>query len=193
MVVNVTECSNHGIITTSGTPTAFSSGILSSNSMTNLSLVSCMNRGFVTSTNHSCGLASYASSVENSVNTGFVNGSYSYGLSKEVIIGCCSVSMGDFQSSVYSFSTAGLSQVSSHLFYRIDISATITSVGLPIVLDNNRWILPDDNRTDVVDHLNSIVGEQNFTMWWTSNLTLGHQIRFNGTNISESIDTTIVA
>ena len=111
MVVNVTECSNNGIITTSGTTTAFSSGIVSSNSMTNLSLVSCMNRGFVASTNHSCGLASYASSVENSVNTGFVNGSYSYGLSKEVIIACCSVSMGDFQSSVYSFSTAGLSQV----------------------------------------------------------------------------------
>ena len=81
----------------------------------------------------------------------------------------------------------------SHLFYRKDISATITSVGLPIVLDNNRWIVPDDNRTDVVDHLNSIVGEQNFTMWWTSNLTLGHQIRFTGTNIPESIDTTIVA
>ena len=44
-----------------------------------------------------------------------------------------------------------------------------------------------------MDYLNFIVGEQKYTMWWTSNLTLGHQIRFNGTSIPESIDTMIVA
>ena len=193
MVVNVTECSNHGIITTSGTSTnTFSSGIVSSNSMTNLSLVSCMNRGFVTSTNQSCGLASYASSVENSVNTGFVNGSYSYGLVKEGISACCSVSMGDLQSVFSSYPIAYSSKRSRYLFYRQGISAGIPRHGYLLIL-NNSWVAPDLNNKDIVDYLNFIVGEQKYTMWWTSNLTLGHQIRFNGTSIPESLKTTIVA
>ena len=191
IVVNVTECSNHGIINTSGTTTAFSSGIVSSNFMQNLSLVSCMNRGFVTGTNHSCGLASYASNVENSVNTGCVNGSYSYGLVTKGSLAWFSVSIGDLQSSVCSYSTTGMFNSYQAVFFRDDIPADV-KIGTSMVLNNNRWVDSYDN-IDVMDYLNDYVGKQNFTMWWASNLTLGHQIHFNGTNIPESLKTKIVA
>lgn len=192
MVLRVTGCTNRGTVTTSGSPTeTYSAGIVSSQSMCELIMASCMNTGFVTGTNHSAGLANLAVSIENSVNIGTVNGSYSYGIARITQKVQSTVSMGDLTCSELSYATVQRSGVAQNLFFRQGILAMKNS-GRAILLNNNsRWIVENykqySNEEDVVNTLNFIVNAENYTMWWTSYLTLGHHVTITGNNLPPSV------
>lgn len=63
-------------------------------------------------------------------------------------------------------------------------------VGLAIVIDpkTKRW--KDTTYThDIVDTLNQVIKNKNFTRWWTTDLRLGHRVLVNGTRLPGFFDT----
>ena len=184
--LDITDCTNSGDVTASGAPTAaLSAGIVSSLFSYNLTMVSCMNRGFVTSTNQSAGLAFVALEIANSVNTGIVNSSCSYGIAKGANVLQSIVSMGDLMWSDASYATVLGCGGASDLYIRDGINAMIKN-GLVVYWNSTRWIVKNINK-DAVEILNTIVGKQGYSMWWTSNLTLGHRVTITGKNLPPSV------
>ena len=143
MLLNITGCTNRGNVTTSGTPTVtYSAGIVSSTFRCTLRIESCMNRGFVTSTNQSAGITFIATSIENSVNNGIVNGSHSFAIARVTDQLDHVVSIGDLIWSEKSYATVEYASGAMNLFYRQGILAKNKN-GRVIFWNNSRWIIKD--------------------------------------------------
>lgn len=182
----VAECSNSVNVSANdhcgSSEQVYAAGIVSSGKGLNISVVSCINTGNISSSAEAAGIAMYAESIKNSVNHGGLTGKKTYGIGYSTQQSLGVVGLGKSAGTVFSY--AIYSQCSNNdgeWFRGPDTSSETTPTGTPIILnEEKRWVRTTEGSKDLVDHLNGFVQTKGFTLWWTSDLKLGHRVKVEG-------------
>ena len=189
----VAECSNSGNVSANdhcgSSQQVYAAGIVSSLEGLNISVVSCINTGNISSYAEAAGIAMYAESIKNSVNHGNLTGKKTYG------IGCSTnqswgvVGLGKSTGSNSSFATYSQFSNGDGEWFRGPDTSAQSETGEKIVRnEKGRWARGTIQGEDLVDHLNGFVQAKGFTLWWTSDLKLGHRVNVTGQNISSFVE-----
>ena len=180
----VLECSNSGNVSANdhcgSSEQVYAAGIVSSGKYLNLSVESCINTGNISSSAEAAGIAMHAESIKNSVNHGDLTGKKTYG------IGCSTnqswgvVGLGKSTGSNSSFATYSQFSNDDGEWFRGPDTSAQSETGDKIEKVKGRWMRTTEGSKDLVDHLNGFVQTKGFTLWWTSDLKLGHRVKVEG-------------
>ena len=185
--VKFTECTNSGRVSASSlsgnVDDVLAAGISTLNTTVNSQVRSCCNTGDVTSTGTVCGIVHSAYDVYNNAETGNLQGEAVYGIARKASTTNYIVSIGDISGTKCFSSFLSMPIViPMHIYFRDIANVSHNGVAACKNESTGRW-MTCTNSKDIVDILNDAVSSKSFSMWWTSNLTLGHHVTITGNNL----------
>ena len=187
--VTFTECHNSGVVSASSmlgnANDVLAAGISTLNTTETSQVQSCRNSGDVTSTGTVCGIVYCAQNVFNTGNTGSLEGETVYGIARKAIKTNHIVSIGDI-SGTKLYSSFMISSVARHIYSKNIVNASPQGTMACKNESTGRWVTCVYGNS-IADVLNAAVEQNGYSMWWTSNLTLGHRVVIHGNNLPSSV------